>query len=67
METDNTTPAAWERFLEDRQRSHVEFCRLYAKNFAHGAPGHLDMILIARMADLLDSLQAQIKGQAGNE
>lgn len=44
----------WREQLDDRQRKHVAFCKMYADQFGHGAPGHLDFILIAQLASMLD-------------
>lgn len=58
--TDDTAPAApvadWTVALEPRERTHVEFCRDYVGKFNHGAPGHLDYQVIARLAMLLDQV-----------
>jgi hypothetical protein len=40
--------------FSDRERKTIEFSRVYATGYAHGAIGHSDMIIIAKMADLLD-------------
>lgn len=39
----------------ERLRKHVAFARNYQAEFGHGAPGHLDWVLIAKLADLLDA------------
>lgn len=60
MESDETTPqesppaAAWFTSLDPRTQKHVEFARSYAADFNHGAPGHLDLLTIAQLADKLD-------------
>lgn len=53
MDEEQRVPGPWGEFLDDRQHKHVAFCRNYAKQFNHGAPGHLDYTLIALLADLL--------------
>jgi hypothetical protein len=45
----------WTAHLEPRQQTHVAFARAYARDFNHGAPGHLDLVLVARLAELLDA------------
>jgi hypothetical protein len=45
---------AWETHLNERELKEVNFCREYAKNFAHGTDGHSRLMLIAKMAELLD-------------
>jgi hypothetical protein len=53
---DDTLPAGhWAAALDTRMRQHADFARLYARSFAHGAPGHLDLMLIAAMAQMLDN------------
>lgn len=47
-------PGDWLTHFDDRQRKQIEFSRLYAREFSHGAIGHNDMLIIAKMADLLD-------------
>jgi len=46
----------WMDALDERQRKQVEFSRLYTRDFNHGASGHNDLVLIARLAELLDQL-----------
>ena len=54
----------WTDRLDERERKHVEFCRNYAEHFAHGAPGHYDFVLIAKLADWLHELsQAAMRAQ----
>jgi hypothetical protein len=47
-------PVNWLTHFDDRQRKQIAFSRLYAKDFSHGATGHNDMLIIAKMAELLD-------------
>lgn len=49
--------AAWLASLDPRTQTHVAFARNYAANFNHGAPGHLDLLTIAQLADKLDEAQ----------
>jgi len=44
----------WLDGFEERERKHIRFARLYAADFAHGAPGHLDMTIIAKLARYID-------------
>ena len=44
----------WQEALDQREHTHLRFCLEYADHFAHGAPGHLDLMLIAKLARLLD-------------
>lgn len=61
-------PPRWQALFDERQKQHILFCAGYARNFAHGAPGHLDMIVIALLLDCLvaaeqesAALQAQVE------
>lgn len=49
-----TTDPTWRDQLDERMRKQVAFAELYTKDFGHGAVGHNDYILIARLALLLD-------------
>lgn len=40
--------------IDDRQRKEVTFAELYAADFNHGTTGHNQLMLIARLAELLD-------------
>lgn len=46
----------WTHILDDRTRKHVHFARAYAEHFAHGAPGHMDLMTIARLAQCIENL-----------
>lgn len=47
----------WMEGLDERTVKHIAFARNYAAQFAHGAPGHLDLMTIAALAKLLDTAQ----------
>jgi hypothetical protein len=47
----------WASQLDARTRQHVDFARMYAQIWHHGAPGHLDLMTIAALAALLDNWQ----------
>lgn len=48
-------PADWrETLIDDRQRKETAFAELYATEFNHGTTGHNQLMLIARLAELLD-------------
>lgn len=51
---DPTPGEDWLSHFDDRQKREIEFCRLYAKDFAHGTSGHNEKLIIAKMAELLD-------------
>lgn len=48
------TSISWEDTFDSRQLKEIEFARHYAANFAHGTTGHNQMMIIAKLADLLD-------------
>lgn len=45
----------WLDELDERQRKEIEFARMYAQQFGHGTDGHTRLLLLAKMADLLDA------------
>jgi hypothetical protein len=47
-------PATWRDGLDERMRKAIAFAETYVSDFGHGAIGHNDYILIARLAELLD-------------
>jgi hypothetical protein len=51
--------AGWQKSFDDRQRREIELARLYAKDFHHGTTGHNALMIIAKMADLLDLHEMQ--------
>ena len=46
----------WFGHLDDRQQSQVRFAIIYARDFHHGADGHNNMMIIAKMAELLGGI-----------
>jgi hypothetical protein len=55
-------PPQWAATLDERMNKHIVFARDYAKRFAHGAPGHLDLMTIAALAKMLDEREPSAKG-----
>jgi len=51
--------AGWQKNFDDRQRREIELARLYARDFHHGTIGHNALMIIAKMADLLDLHEMQ--------
>jgi len=47
-------PATWRQMLDERQRKAIAFAETYVRDFNHGTVGHNDLVLIARLAELLD-------------
>lgn len=50
-------PTDWTQALDERQRKELALARLYAKDFAHGTDGHNRLLLINKLAELLDKAQ----------
>lgn len=46
--------STWRNLLDERQRKEIAFAELYVAHFGHGTTGHNQLILIARLAQLLD-------------
>lgn len=42
--------AHWIEGYDERTRKHIQFALDYATHYEHGAPGHLDLMTIARLA-----------------
>jgi hypothetical protein len=51
---DNKT---WRDELDERELKEVELALLYAKEFHHGTAGHNRLMLIAKLAAMLDEVQ----------
>lgn len=54
----------WRFSFDERQRKQIAFSVVYDNSFGHGADGHNSMMIIARMASLLDEAFALIEEQA---
>lgn len=50
-------PPQWMALLDERTNKHIAYAREYAARFAHGAPGHLDLMTIAALAQMLDNFE----------
>lgn len=48
----------WLAQFDERQQKTIQFARLYAADFGHGADGHNNMMVIAKLAALLDEMQS---------
>lgn len=44
----------WLDFFDSREQREIDFARLYAAQYDHGTPGHLQLLIIAKLAALLD-------------
>lgn len=51
-----TETIAWRELLDAKQQQEVAWATLYAQEFHHGTTGHNQLLLIARLAQLLDEL-----------
>ena len=47
----------WTDQLDERQQKELALARTYARDFHHGTDGHSRLMLIARLAELLDAAQ----------
>lgn len=56
----------WTQELDERQRKELSLARLYSKEYARGTTGHNQLMLIAKLAELLDKAQ-QPQQLQGNE
>lgn len=51
----------WLKELDDRQRKEIEFALIYTDGFAHGTDGHNRLLLIAKLARMLDEAEEKNK------
>ena len=56
MDTPKPISNDWLNEFDTRQQIQIEFSALYAQDYHHGADGHNSMIIIAKMASILDEL-----------
>jgi monomeric isocitrate dehydrogenase len=63
---EDAVPSRWINELDERQRHEVRFAQLYADTFAHGTDGHHRLLLIAKLADLLDKQELRMTLAVGN-
>ena len=52
-----------EVFLDERERQEVAFCETYVRDYGHGTAGHLERVIIAKLADVLDQVQTRVNVQ----
>ena len=45
----------WMNQLDEREKGLIDSCRLYAENDPPGLPGHNLFMLVAKLAELLDT------------
>lgn len=46
---------SWFDEFDERQRKEIDFATTYAQQYAHGTDGHHRLLIIAKMAELLDA------------
>lgn len=51
--------ADWEALLSERDLSEMHFARLYAAEFHHGTDGHSRLMLLAKLAEMLDRVERE--------
>lgn len=50
------SPVYWYGQFTQRDQDEIEFARMYAQTFAHGTDGHNRLMVIAKMAAIIDEL-----------
>lgn len=50
-------PVEWVELLAERDQQEVRLSRLYAEEFHHGTSGHIEYMLIASLAEMLDRVE----------
>ena len=53
----NESNGNWDDMFDERQRGLIASCRQYVNHGAPGLPGHQLMLIVAKMAALLDKAQ----------
>jgi hypothetical protein len=51
----------WQANLPVREIAEIAFAREYAKNYRHGTTGHNQLMLISKMAGLIDWLDSELR------
>lgn len=51
----------WKDFFDERQWKEIRFNRIYAADFAHGTADHNARLIIAKMAELLDTISDNVE------
>lgn len=52
--------------FDDRMQKHIDFCMQYERFWDHGAPGHLDMLTISRLATSLFEVLGTVRELQSN-
>lgn len=51
------THKGWQSALDERQKKEVKFATMYATDYVHGTDGHTRLLLVAKLAKLLDEAE----------
>ena len=51
----------WRNLLTDREQAELRLSETYARDYGHGTAGHLHLMLVAKLAFLLDKAARQIE------
>jgi hypothetical protein len=54
----------WDNLLDERQSKEVLFAAEYTHNFGHGTDGHIRLLLISRLVDILNTYYEQLEEYA---
>lgn len=57
----NDQEPEWMKDLTERERKEIEFCRVYADSFNHGTDGHTRLLMVAKLAKMLDEQASKEK------
>ena len=48
---------SWLEQLTEREAKEVDFAQMYANHYSHGTDGHNRLLLISKLAHMIDSLE----------
>lgn len=58
----------WRRdYFDDRQQKEIRLAQVYAEEFGHGTDGHGRLLLINRLAELLDNVSLLLDDQGQSQ
>lgn len=57
----------WITLFDERERKEIEFALTYARDFHHGTNGHNALMIIAKMAQLLNDNEKKLRKTKANE
>lgn len=50
----------WEELLDDRQVLELQLAQVYERDYHHGTTGHNQLMLIAKLSQILDAIRSGI-------